>query len=296
MDDRPAPHRLFVSVHVFKPFLSLMIAFSAITGYVNHTGRLDRFAAVIGLLVFALASGAGALNNAQDRERDRFFSRTRNRGIPARVLSVNQARIAAVTLILIGTAGLLVFIRPTWAALLGPLAVLLYNGLYTPLKARTLFALLPGVVCGMIPPLIGWAAAGGRPITLQIGLLMALVGVWQPPHFWMILMVNSDEYRQAPLPSMVKAFSENQLKRIVFSWILAYALIGVLLPIGGLVTRPWLQIALVAYLLVFIVALGFHLVQPDSRAGSRRAMAHVNMSVGWIMLMVVIDRLTSVAP
>ena len=87
-----------------------------------------------------------------------------------------------------------------------------------------------------------------------------------------------------------------QLKRIVFSWILAYAVIGLLLPLTGLVSRPWIQLTLVIYLMAFIAALGLYFLQSDIRAGSQRAIGHVNLSVGWIMLMIIIDRITSTTP
>lgn len=70
--------------------------------------------------------------------------------------------------------------------ILGVFALFCYNGLYTPLKKKTLFAVWPGVICGMLAPAIGWTAvpqALGHGTRIQLFGVMLVMGIWQVPHF-----------------------------------------------------------------------------------------------------------------
>ncbi len=115
--------------------------------------------------------------------------------------------------------------------IIGLLAFIFYNLLYTPLKQKTIMAILPGAICGMLSPLIGWLAAGGDFIDRRIILVMVIFGLWQIPHFWLILLFNSDEYRQSSIPNMLKKFSLNQLKRFLFVWGFSYSVTTLLFPL-----------------------------------------------------------------
>ena len=107
-----------------------------------------------------MAMAASALNEVQERDLDARMERTRLRPIPRGAVSPRAAVLFASAL---GTLGFLLLrmasdFRP---ALLGLLAWGWYNGLYTPLKRFSAFAVVPGAVIGALPPAMGWTAAGG---------------------------------------------------------------------------------------------------------------------------------------
>ncbi len=141
--------------------LSLMISLSSIFGYIMHTSRLDMPLFLTATAILLLACGGACLNNYQDRHIDRLFSRTRHRVLPSNAFPPGRALSLSATLIILGDVILYLIRYDTTLPLLGATAIFLYNGIYTPLKSRSILAIIPGAVCGMMPPLIGWSAAGG---------------------------------------------------------------------------------------------------------------------------------------
>ena len=99
------------------------------------------------------------------------------------------------------------FYTNTLSGLLGALSVVLYAGVYTPLKRITPFSVFVGAFPGAIPTLIGAVAATedfGK-ITYFAWILFAVQFMWQFPHFWAIAWVSHDDYRKAGffmLPSL----------------------------------------------------------------------------------------------
>jgi protoheme IX farnesyltransferase len=80
--------------------------------------------------------------------------------------------------------------------LLSILTLLGYLFVYTPLKRKTPLCTLIGAVPGAAPPLIGWAAAGGR-LTADAWVLFAIVFLWQFPHFMSIAWMYREDYGRA---------------------------------------------------------------------------------------------------
>jgi protoheme IX farnesyltransferase len=118
-----------------------------------------------------------------------------------------------------------------FALSLGLLNLIWYNGVYTPLKKISPFAIIPGSLVGAIPPAVGWIAGGGNILDPQIILISFFFFIWQIPHFWLLLMVLDKDYQQAGFPTLTQVFSQQQLGRITFIWILAAAITGLLLPL-----------------------------------------------------------------
>jgi heme o synthase len=169
-----------------KCHLTGFIALSAVFGQMIGAGFFSMDSLAAGGGVWLLAAGAAVLNNIQDRRYDRGFARTRNRCLARKTIPVRTAALLALALTGAGLTVLFTYPDTFLPGLFGLLALLCYNGLYTPLKKKTFAAVWPGVVCGMLPPAIGWAlvpasaAVGTGPDLLMVMLVM---GLWQVPHF-----------------------------------------------------------------------------------------------------------------
>jgi len=210
--------------------LSLFAAASAGTGYAlgPHPSPVQAFATAAS--VFLLACGSSALNQFQEQDLDARMARTRRRPLPSGALTPRHALGISIALLASGLAGL-GSTSTLPAAALGLLAIGWYNGLYTFLKKRTALAFLPGAIVGMIPPAIGWVAAGGSLLDPRIAVISLLFFLWQIPHVWLLLLQYGDEYEQAGLPSLTRWLNRGQIARLAFIWIMAVAAASLALPL-----------------------------------------------------------------
>lgn len=186
--------RLADWIELTKPRIAAMALLATLAGfYLAAAGPLDPWLAFHTLFGTALvASGASALNQLLERERDQRMQRTQNRPLPAARLSATEVLAFSVITGLLGIIWL-ALTTPPLATALGALTLLLYVFVYTPLKPLTTHNTLVGAVPGALPPLIGWAAASG---SLSWGALavFAILYVWQIPHFMAIAWLYREDY------------------------------------------------------------------------------------------------------
>lgn len=192
------------------------------------------------LTVFAgvalLAAGGSALNQVLEHDRDSLMSRTRSRPVPQG--SMTSASATTIGLIA-ALAGIVVLGASGGAlpALLGGTALVWYLSVYTPLKRRTPCALAAGAVCGALPPVIGWCAAGGSISDHRIMLLAGLLYLWQIPHFWLFQRRHAADYRAAGFPLLASATRDSSFPGIFGLWIGALVTASMLLPAFGLISH-----------------------------------------------------------
>jgi protoheme IX farnesyltransferase len=238
--------------------LSLIVACSALTGFIyfRHAITGEVWFAFAG--VFLMACAASALNQYQEREFDAIMERTKNRPLPLRQISGRAVLLLTVLIELAGIS-ILYFGTTPLAALLGVLTLLWYNGVYTPLKRKTRYAVLIGAFTGALPPLIGYTAAGGGIIStcLVISLFMFL---WQVSHFQLLLVKYGKEYEKAGFSAMTSSTDEKAVRISVFIWMAAAAGSALLLPLFGMIFKGsvlWLMVIacvlIVSYFLAFAV-------------------------------------------
>ncbi len=231
--------KLFLELSKVK--ITFAVALTTITGYLLAGGSFDKGLILPTIGIFLLACGSSAINHFQEKDRDAKMERTRNRPIPSGRISPLGALLFAFVLTVSGSA--ILYISSGMLGMqLGLLALIWYNIIYTPLKKRTAFAVVPGAVIGSIPPLVGWVAAGGT-LTDPRALFMAFFFfIWQVPHFWLLMLKYGEEYTAAGFPSITKIYDARQIKKITFIWILATAVSALMLPAFNVV-ESWVVIA-----------------------------------------------------
>jgi heme o synthase len=189
-------------VALAKPRLNVLVVATAGVGY--YLGSLTvldpvRFATtVIGTAL--VAAGASALNQVYERRVDSLMERTRLRPLPDGRIQPAEASVFGLVLSTLGLL-LLAFGVNLLSSFVALATLVIYVGIYTPLKQRTSFATVVGAVPGALPPVIGWAGATGA-ITHEAWLLFGIVFLWQMPHFLAIAWLYREDYAAAGFPML----------------------------------------------------------------------------------------------
>ncbi len=162
-----------------------------------------------------VASGTAALNQWFERAADGHMKRTRNRPLPSGRLAPTQALCFGISLAVVG--GLELGFGVNWLTSACCLATLvMYLGLYTPLKQKTWWSTTVGAFPGAMPPIIGYAAAADR-ITVEALVLGAILFLWQFPHFYAIAWMYREDYSNAGIKMLpvVEPDGESTARQIV---------------------------------------------------------------------------------
>jgi heme o synthase len=220
-----------------RVYISLFAACSAATGFFLFSyHRISDVLLTVGS-VFLLACGASALNQYQEQDIDAKMERTRFRPLPSGAITPEQALFISLALFVSGQF-LLACAGGAKAFVLGLAALLWYNGVYTYLKRVTAFASVPGALVGIIPPSIGWVAAGGVISDGRLAAICFIFFLWQVPHFWLLVLKHGEQYERAGLPSLTRLMKKPQIARITFVWIVASTIASLALPLYGSVRSP----------------------------------------------------------
>ncbi len=273
-----------------KVEISLFSSLSAATGFLLSALRIKPEMVILMIGVCFLACGSSALNQYQERDSDRIMPRTRNRPIPSGRISPPQALCLSLILISLGSMTLLLTGEPA-ALLLGLSAVFWYNGVYTPLKKKTAFAAVPGALVGAVPPAVGWVTGGGDLQDPKLLALCLFFFMWQIPHFWLLVLSYSEEYREAGFPSLTDIFTGLQLSRIIFNWIVATAVSCLFLSVYAASGTSLINV-LLAVVSLWLVWNGIKLLR--ERGGEKLyafTFRRINVYMLLVMILLSIDKL-----
>jgi len=221
-----------------KPKVVMLILFTALVGMLLAApGMVAWDTLVFGLLGIGLAAAAGAVvNHVVDQHIDRVMERTRGRPLPSGRMDAPHAIAFALTLATVAMVVLMVWVNPLTAALTFA-AFIGYAVIYTVfLKRSTPQNIVWGGLAGALPPLLGWTAVTGE-VHLHGLLLVLLIFVWTPPHFWALAIRRRDEYARAGIPMLPVTHGVAFTKQQVFLYtvmLLAVSLMPVFAHMSGL--------------------------------------------------------------
>jgi heme o synthase len=275
---------------LFRLELSALVSLSALAGYLFFGGDLHVHALLVTAGVGFLAAGCSALNQWQEQDLDVRMERTQQRPLPTGKLSPSAALLLAS--LAISTGSLLLSALPgSLPLLLGLLAVIWYNAIYTPLKRRTPFAAIPGAICGALPPLIGWTAAGGGLITQKSLILAGTLFVWQIPHTWLLLCHYREDLLRSGLPNIFKAIPTQRLLKINNCWIVGLFLCYLLFPLFGFIQSQVLVCLFILSLFILVLSIFKKPGEAEKRNSVLRRFHLINISMALLLTVLILDRL-----
>ena len=146
--------------------------------------------------------------------------------------SYNTKHLKHVT-VLAGGALLWTTVNPL-TAILGVDNIVLYAGIYTPLKRISLYNTWVGAVVGAVPPLMGWTACTG---TLDPGafVLGGILFAWQFPHFNALSWRLRGDYSRAGY-RMMSVLDPGLCKRTTLRYCLSLTPLCAMAPLLDLTT------------------------------------------------------------
>ena len=207
---------------LLKPRVMSLVVFTGLAGIVAAPGHLHPLTAFTALLCIAVAAGAsGCLNMAYDSDIDGLMTRTAGRPIPMGHVAREDALAFGWALSIGAVATMGLFVNFMAAGLLA-FTVFFYVVVYTLwLKRRTPQNIVIGGLSGALPPAIGWAAVTGD-LSLAPLVLVAIIFMWTPPHFWALSLWRSQDYARAGVPMLpvVKGKPHTRLQILLYTLVL----------------------------------------------------------------------------
>ncbi len=186
-----------------KPKVVLMMLITAIIGMLLASKSLPSlYLVIISMIGIGLcASSAATINQIIDRNIDANMARTSNRPLPQGEITTFNASLFAFALMIIGTA-ILVSEVNTLTAVLTVASLIGYAFIYTVfLKRATPQNIVIGGLAGAAPPLLGWTSVTNS-IDPNALLLVLIIFVWTPPHFWALAIYRKEDYARESIPML----------------------------------------------------------------------------------------------
>ena len=204
MNTLTAPtNRIAQYLALTKPRVTQLAVFCAVIGMFLATPALPDWKVVVAATagIWLLAGAAFAVNCLVEREIDARMARTARRPMARGEITVPQTLVFSMAIGGLGMGILYYFVNPltmwlTLATFFG------YAVIYTMiLKPATPQNIVIGGLSGAMPPALGWAAIAND-LPMQAWILVLIIFVWTPPHFWALALYRRDDYAKSGLPML----------------------------------------------------------------------------------------------
>ena len=229
-----------------KPRVVAMLMVTAVVGMVlaphEWLSVWQYTAAIVGL--WAGMASAAVINQFADQQYDAVMARTQSRPLVKGRVSAAMALTWAGILAAASMVLLTVWVNPltAWLTALGMVG---YAGIYTRyLKHASPQNIVIGGLSGALPPLLGWAAVTGQ-MSAEAWLLVLLIFVWTPPHFWALAIHRRDEYANAGIPMLPVTHGIELTKSLVWYYTILLLLVSLLPYFIGMMGPLYLMMAVV---------------------------------------------------
>ena len=277
-------------IQLTKPSIIYLLVLTAATAMFLVDGfETNLLMALTGIFGIGLiAASSAAINQILDLEIDGKMKRTDKRPLVAGKIPVINAITFAAILFIMGSFLLLTFNNfLAWALTVA--TWIFYAFLYTRvLKFAGPQNIVIGGLAGAMPPVLGWVALTGSISPLPL-LLVAIIFVWTPPHFWALAIDRIDDYENANVPMMpvVKGIEYTKIQILLYSFLL---LACSLLPfaIGSLGIFYFISASSLGLIFIFLAA---RLMQDKKNSGAIPFFLYSIIYLTILFVSMILDRL-----
>ncbi len=264
-----------------KPKVVALLVLTAWVGMALATPDLPSLRLVImaSLGIAFLSAAAAAFNHILDQKIDAKMARTYMRPLPKGKLTNAQAISFACALALAGFL-ILMFQVNTLTAYLTLASLVGYALVYTLLlKRATPQNIVIGGLAGAMPPLLGWSAITGR-VDANALLLVMIVFVWTPPHFWALAIHRRDDYAKVNIPMLPVTHGIEFTKSLILLYTILLCLVCLLPFLVGM--SGWVYLLGSSYLNFRFI---YYAWQLKMHAAPETAMATFRFSIVHLMVL-----------
>jgi len=277
-------------IQLTKPSIIYLLVLTAATAMFLVDGfETNLLMALTGIFgIGFIAASSAAINQILDLEIDGKMKRTDKRPLVAGKIPVINAITFAAILFIMGSFLLLTFNNfLAWALTVA--TWIFYAFLYTRvLKFAGPQNIVIGGLAGAMPPVLGWVALTGSISPLPL-LLVAIIFVWTPPHFWALAIDRIDDYENANVPMMpvVKGIEYTKIQILLYSFLL---LACSLLPfaIGSLGIFYFISASSLGLIFIFLAA---RLMQDKNNSGAIPFFLYSIIYLTILFVSMILDRL-----
>ena len=277
-------------IQLTKPSIIYLLVLTAATAMFLVDGfETNLLMALTGIFgIGFIAASSAAINQILDLEIDGKMKRTDKRPLVAGKIPIINAITFAAILFIMGSFLLLTFNNfLAWALTVA--TWIFYAFLYTRvLKFAGPQNIVIGGLAGAMPPVLGWVALTGSISPLPL-LLVAIIFVWTPPHFWALAIDRIDDYENANVPMMpvVKGIEYTKIQILLYSFLL---LACSLLPfaIGSLGIFYFISASSLGLIFIFLAA---RLMQDKNNSGAIPFFLYSIIYLTILFVSMILDRL-----
>jgi protoheme IX farnesyltransferase len=221
-----------------KPRVTQLAVFCAVIGMFLASPGLPELGPVVAgtIGIWLLAAAAFAVNCLIEQEIDARMLRTARRGTARGTISNTQVILMSGVLGGLGMVILYTLVNPltmwlTFATFVG--YAIIYTIILKPLTPQNIVI---GGLSGAMPPALGWATVANS-VPAEAWILVLIIFIWTPPHFWALALYRNNDYAKSGLPMLPVTHGKQftRLHILLYSFVLfAATLLPFIVRMSGL--------------------------------------------------------------